>query len=161
LAAAGIRTQPMTVVTAPALRNGLPGQAAGHPGSRTRAAGQRFGWQPAFEGGQTNGAGRFNSWADCQSAPHGGKAANEWWRFSEAVAGASKGGRRINNPPQVKNLPHNSSRRAKNVMDSSTTPQLFTAPGARRAEGTPGNAPAELRKARGQETWSVRCRAER
>jgi hypothetical protein len=30
--------------------------------------------------------------------------------------GASKGGRRIDNPPQVKNLPHNSSRRAENVM---------------------------------------------
>jgi hypothetical protein len=36
------------------------------------------------------------------------------------VAGASKGGRRIDNPPQVNNLPHNSSRRAKNGMDSST-----------------------------------------
>ena len=28
-------------------------------------------------------------------------------RFSAVVAGASKGGRRIDNPPQVKNLPHN------------------------------------------------------
>jgi hypothetical protein len=27
---------------------------------------------------------------------------NEWWRFSVVAAGASKGGRRINNPPQVK-----------------------------------------------------------
>jgi hypothetical protein len=45
------------------------------------------------------------------------------WRFSAVVAGASKGGRRIDNPPQVKNLPHNSSRRAKNVMDSSTRPR--------------------------------------
>jgi hypothetical protein len=38
---------------------------------------------------------------------------NEWRRFSEAVAGAYKGGRRIDNPPQVENLPHNLSRRAK------------------------------------------------
>jgi len=40
------------------------------------------------------------------------------------VAGTSKGGRRIDNPPDPegtpKNLPHDSSRRAKNVMDSST-----------------------------------------
>jgi hypothetical protein len=42
------------------------------------------------------------------------------WRFSAAVAGATERGRRIDNPPQVKNLPHNSSRRAENVMDSST-----------------------------------------
>ena len=42
---------------------------------------------------------------------------NEWWRFSEAVAGAYKCGRRIDNPPQVENLPHNSSRRARNVME--------------------------------------------
>ena len=37
-----------------------------------------------------------------------------------ARGGASKGGRRVANPPQIANLPHNSSRRAKNVMDSST-----------------------------------------
>jgi hypothetical protein len=35
------------------------------------------------------------------------------WRLSAVAAGASKGGRRIDNPPQVNNLPHNSSRRAK------------------------------------------------
>ena len=29
------------------------------------------------------------------------------WRFSADGAGASTGGRRIDNPPQVKNLPHN------------------------------------------------------
>jgi hypothetical protein len=34
------------------------------------------------------------------------------WRFSAVVAGAVKGGRRIDNPPQVNNLPHNSSRRS-------------------------------------------------
>jgi hypothetical protein len=33
---------------------------------------------------------------------------NEWWRLSAVVAGAYKGGRRIANPPQVNNLPHNS-----------------------------------------------------
>jgi hypothetical protein len=33
---------------------------------------------------------------------------------------AATRGRRIDNPPQVENLPHNSSRRAKNGMDSST-----------------------------------------
>jgi hypothetical protein len=52
--------------------------------------------------------------------PHMAASRNEWWRFSAVVAGASKGARRINNPPQVKNLPHNSSRHAKNAMDSST-----------------------------------------
>jgi hypothetical protein len=36
------------------------------------------------------------------------------------VAGAYKGGRRIDNPPQVKNLPHNSSRRAEKITDSGT-----------------------------------------
>jgi hypothetical protein len=34
------------------------------------------------------------------------QAANEWWRFFAVTAGAVKGGRRIDNPPQVKNLPH-------------------------------------------------------
>jgi hypothetical protein len=39
--------------------------------------------------------------------PHKGASRKRRWRFSRAVAGASKGGRRIENPPQVKNLPHN------------------------------------------------------
>jgi hypothetical protein len=34
----------------------LPEQAAGHPGSRAPAAARRAGWQPAYAGGQTNGA---------------------------------------------------------------------------------------------------------
>jgi hypothetical protein len=57
--------------------------------------------------------------------PHMAASRKRWWRFSAAVAGASKGGRRIDNPPDPegapKNLPHNSSRRAKKMMDSSTT----------------------------------------
>ena len=53
--------------------------------------------------------------------PHMAASRNEWWRFSEVAAGAYKGGRRISNPPQAASLPHNSSRRARNVMDSSTT----------------------------------------
>ena len=40
--------------------------------------------------------------------PTGRQRRYEWWRFSEVAAGAYKGGRRIDNPPQVKNLPHNS-----------------------------------------------------
>jgi hypothetical protein len=43
-----------------------------------------------------------------QSCPAVQQSRNEWWRFSAVVAGANKGGRRIANPPQVKNLPHNS-----------------------------------------------------
>ena len=62
-------------------------------------------------------------------APHSGKPQTAVAILSAVVAGASKGGRRIDNPPQIANLPHeyarhrlrNSSRRAKNVMDSSTT----------------------------------------
>ena len=49
--------------------------------------------------------------------PHIATSRKRWWRFSAVVAGASKGGRRIHNPPDPegtpKNLPHNSSRRAK------------------------------------------------
>ena len=45
-------------------------------------------------------------------------------RFFKAGAGASKGGRRIDNPPDPggtpKNLPHNSSRRAEKITDSGT-----------------------------------------
>ena len=37
----------------------------------------------------------------CIAARH-----KQCWRFSAVAAGAFKGGRRINNPPQVKNLPH-------------------------------------------------------
>jgi hypothetical protein len=33
------------------------------------------------------------------SLPHIAASRNEWWRFSEVAAGASKGGRRIDNPP--------------------------------------------------------------
>jgi len=53
---------------------------------------------------------------------------NEWWRFSAVVGGASKGGRRIDNPPQVTNLPHNSSRHAKKLV-------VHSAPGIRRGAG--------------------------
>ncbi|MGA9623949.1 MAG: hypothetical protein WBQ65_05730, partial [Bryobacteraceae bacterium] len=58
--------------------------------------------------------------------PHIAASRKRCWRFSAVVAGASKGGRRIDNPPQVENLPHNSSRRAKNMMDSSTNPLGFS-----------------------------------
>ena len=34
------------------------------------------------------------------------QTANSAGRFCEGRSGASKGGRRINNPPQVHNLPH-------------------------------------------------------
>ena len=51
---------------------------------------------------------------------------NRWWQFSAVAASASKGGRRIDNPPQIANLPHNSSRHAKNITDSSTRKARFS-----------------------------------
>ena len=53
--------------------------------------------------------------------PHIAASRKRCWRFSKAVAGAHKCGRRIDNPPDPggtpKNLPHNC---AENVVDSST-----------------------------------------
>src|SRR5450759_3198217 len=62
-------------------------------------------------------------------------ASRKRWRFSEGRSGASKGGRRINNPPQVNNLPRehpqprlgNSPRHATNLIDSSTKKHILTA----------------------------------
>jgi hypothetical protein len=58
--------------------------------------------------------------AQAASLPRIAASRNRWWQFSAVAASASKGGRRIDNPPQIANLPHNSSRHAKNMTDSST-----------------------------------------
>jgi len=55
----------------------------------------RAGWQPAR-------AAIANRRAGCHPARIAASR-NEWWRFSVGVAGAYKCGRRIDNPPQVKN----------------------------------------------------------
>jgi len=39
--------------------------------------------------------------------PHIAASRNEWWRFSEVAAGASKGGRRIDSPPDPEGTPEN------------------------------------------------------
>ena len=62
--------------------------------------------------------------------PHIAASRKRCWRFSKAVAGAYKWGRRIDNPPQVKNLPHNC---AKNVMGSSTWASRYPRSDARTA----------------------------
>jgi len=77
-------------------------------------------------------AGTKATWRDCQSprrmpsGPNSGKP-QTCWRFSKAVAGAYKWGRRIDNPPQVKNLPHNC---AKECHGSSTWSALPAQRGA-------------------------------
>jgi hypothetical protein len=41
-----------------------------------------------------------------KNLPHIAASRKRCWRFSRGVAGAYKGGRRIDNPPQITNLPH-------------------------------------------------------
>ena len=80
-------------------------------GRRTPCVGCGAGWHPARR--LATGAGRINNPPDPEGTPANlprmAASCNEWWRFSAVMAGASKRGRRIDNPPQVNNLPHNSS----------------------------------------------------